>query len=84
MSERDRILWHCRRGLLELDLVLAGFVERDFEKLDPAGIRALRKLLDYPDNDLLDLVMGRADLAEDLECSEVLELLRRSKAQPAL
>lgn len=84
MSERDRILWHCRRGLLELDLVLTGFAEEHLEKLDPAGIAAFKKLLDYPDNDLLDLVMGRAELVEDGECVPVLAMLRQTKALPAL
>lgn len=84
MSERDRILWQCRRGLLELDLVLAGFVGENLEKLDRAGIAAFRKLLEYPDNDLLDLVMGRAELVEDGDCVPVLTLLRQTKALPAL
>ena len=30
MSERDRIRWHCRRGLLELDIVLARFLDRQY------------------------------------------------------
>jgi len=29
MAELDRIRWQCRRGLLELDLVLNRFVERE-------------------------------------------------------
>lgn len=84
MSERDRIAWHCRRGLLELDLVLAAFVDDNLENLDRAGIAAFRKLLEYPDNDLLDLVMGRAELVGDAECAQVLAMLRETKALPAL
>ena len=34
MSELARIHWHCRRGLLELDLVLAAFLERHLDRLD--------------------------------------------------
>jgi succinate dehydrogenase flavin-adding protein (antitoxin of CptAB toxin-antitoxin module) len=50
-----RLKWNCRRGLLELDLVF----ERYFEKnsADPL----LAELLELPDNDLLDIVMGRSD-----------------------
>ncbi|MGE5522480.1 MAG: succinate dehydrogenase assembly factor 2 [Rhodospirillaceae bacterium] len=84
MSERDRIRWHCRRGLLELDLVLARFVDEHLEKLDPTGIAAFKDLLNYPDNDLLDLVMGRAELVDEGVCAPVLALLRQTKAQPAL
>jgi len=81
MSERDRILWHCRRGLLELDLVLARFNANHLDGLDAEGRAAYRKLLEYGDNDLLDLVMERAELMEDAECSEVLALLRHTEAR---
>ena len=51
--EKNRLKWGCRRGLLELDIIL----ERFLEKNDPQG---LEELLILPDNDLLDIVMGRS------------------------
>ena len=75
MSEADRIRWNCRRGLLELDLVLSVFVERHFDRLDARQVELFKELLDQPDNDLLDLVMGRAEPA-DSRCKSVLDLLR--------
>ena len=56
--QRDRLRWKCRRGLLELDLVLQGFLERHFQEADA---RDLDELLDLPDNDLWDIVSGRRD-----------------------
>jgi antitoxin CptB len=56
MSVEDhRLKWKCRRGLLELDLIL----ERYFMK--HPGERGMDELLDLPDNDLLDIAMGRSD-----------------------
>ena len=52
--ENNRLKWGCRRGLLELDIIL----ERFLEKNNPQG---LEELLELPDNDLLDIVMGRSD-----------------------
>ena len=75
MRELDRIRWNCRRGLLELDLVLAAFIERHLDKLNPGQLEVLQELLDYPDNDLLDLVMGRAELA-DRRCQPLLDMMR--------
>ncbi len=75
MRELDRIRWNCRRGLLELDLVLAAFIERHLDKLNPGQLKVLQELLDYPDNDLLDLVMGRAELA-DRRCQPLLDMMR--------
>jgi succinate dehydrogenase flavin-adding protein (antitoxin of CptAB toxin-antitoxin module) len=80
VSELDRIRWHCRRGLLELDLVLRSFVDGRYAALGDADRRAFGKLLEYADNDLLDLVMGRAELVEDKECATVLALLRQRGA----
>jgi antitoxin CptB len=79
MSEADRVRWQCRRGLLELDLVLAAFVERHLERLDARQIELFEELLDQPDNDLLDLVMGRAEPV-DQRCKPVLDLLRANGA----
>lgn len=75
MSEMDRIRWHCRRGMLELDLVLNRFVQAQFERLDADQVAAFRRLLGYPDNELLDLVMGRAEAA-DAGVRAVLEQVR--------
>ena len=73
--DAERIKWHCRRGLLELDLVLERFVTRYFEELDAEQTEVFKELLAYEDNDLLDMVMGRAEpVNEDL--SAVLELMR--------
>ena len=51
----DRLRWKCRRGLLELDIVLERFLR---QYPDDAG---LPELLDLPDNDLWDIVSGRSD-----------------------
>ena len=59
MAEVDRVRWHCRRGLLELDIVLNRFLDRHFETLAPQKRAALNRLLDYPDNELWDLVSGK-------------------------
>ena len=52
--------WRSRRGLLELDIVFERFWAREGTKLTDREARALEALLQLPDNDLLDLVMGRA------------------------
>ena len=52
--EREKLKWKCRRGLLELDLVLARYLERHPEDAE------LNPLLELPDNDLWDIVIGRS------------------------
>ena len=54
---RDRLYWKCRRGLLELDLVLQRFIPI----LKDEDVQPLNVLLDLPDNDLWDIICGRSD-----------------------
>ena len=53
--ERERLKWRCRRGLLELDIVLERYLARHPQDAE------LHPLLDLPDNDLWDIVAGRSE-----------------------
>ena len=53
--EQNRLKWRCRRGLLELDLILERYLQAN-----PTDAR-LAELLRLPDNDLWDIVNGRSD-----------------------
>jgi len=59
--QHDRLKWKCRRGLLELDLVLERFLQREGRTLSESDAATLGELLEQPDNDLWDLVIGRSD-----------------------
>ncbi|MGA7984547.1 MAG: succinate dehydrogenase assembly factor 2 [Burkholderiales bacterium] len=61
-AAHDRLKWKCRRGLLELDLVLGRFVERNVSAMDEVELARLGELLELPDNDLWDILSGRSDL----------------------
>jgi succinate dehydrogenase flavin-adding protein (antitoxin of CptAB toxin-antitoxin module) len=73
--DTERIKWHCRRGLLELDLVLERFVVHHLGELDAGQTAVFKELLAYEDNDLLDMVLGRADPVNE-RLSAVLEMMR--------
>ena len=71
----ERLKWRSRRGLLELDLVFERFWAGPGQSMDDAEAAALERLLLLPDNDLLDLVMGRR-ACEESHLRGVLEKLR--------
>ena len=71
-AERDRIRWHCRRGMLELDLVLRAFLETHLESLAPQQLDVLRGLLERADPELLDFVMGHEDPTSAAELELIL------------
>jgi antitoxin CptB len=55
---QNRLKWKCRRGLLELDLVLQGFIEKHLEEKE---VNSLNELLDLQDIDLWAIVSGRSE-----------------------
>jgi antitoxin CptB len=50
--------------MLENDLILARFLDARGEKLTEGEVAALDRLLDLADNDLWDLLSGRAEPAD--------------------
>lgn len=60
----NRARWHCRRGMLELDLVLGRFVENHYHELDGGERAALSRLLNLPDPELLVCLDGKAEPAD--------------------
>lgn len=61
MKNLERVRWRCRRGLLELDILLGRFVDAHYAKLSEAEVQTFEALLDMPDNPLWDMISGRQD-----------------------
>ena len=57
----ERLKWKCRRGLLELDLVLERFMQRHADAMSEGELANLSELLELGDDDLWDIVNGRND-----------------------
>lgn len=74
-AELRRLRWRCRRGLLENELVLERFLDAYGAGLEGERLQAFKTLLDYSDNDLWDLVSGRAECG-DPALGEVVRMLR--------
>ena len=55
-AESRRLAWRCRRGLLELDIVLQRFVAQHFEHLSAVELSAFDEMLALPDNDFWAIV----------------------------
>jgi antitoxin CptB len=56
----DRLAWRCRRGLLELDLWLGGFLAASRATLKPDERNAFERLLAMPDMQIMDMLQGLA------------------------
>ena len=62
-EEVRRLSWRCRRGLLELDIVLQRFSENHVAALNKQELLAFDGLLDLPDNEFLDVVTLRINVS---------------------
>jgi len=58
--------WQCRRGMLELDLLLNNFVNKDVDNLTSQQTESFDLLLSYPDQTLLDLLLGNSVASDPL------------------
>ncbi len=80
MTEPDsRTRWRCRRGMLENDWLLGEFLAQGYAQLDQEGRNAFERLLDYPDNVLYEVVMGRQTTA-DAGIARLAPLIRAAAA----
>ena len=76
-TQRARLLWQCRRGMLELDAMLQSFMEQVYDDLNASQQRAFEILLRTPDQLLLEYLMGRT-IPIDKEVAYVARRIRES------
>ncbi len=78
----SKLHWRCRRGLLENDLIIERFFDHYAATLTVGQANGLHELMDLADNDLLDLLLGRTELATGAasrNLTEVLGMLRSGR-----
>lgn len=59
----ERVRWRCRRGLLELDIVLGRFIEQRYLAMDDVQRVIFDELLDMPDTEIWDLITDKKEPA---------------------
>ncbi len=75
----SRLRWRCRRGMLELDILLNHFVNNDYILLNCDQKNTFDQLLDYPDQLLFDLFLGHMESSDNDICALV-QTIRQSAA----
>ena len=62
---KKKILWQCRRGLWELDIILLPFVEKEFTNLKKQDQLLFQQLLKYEDIELFDIFVNKIEPQEN-------------------
>ncbi|ASP17423.1 succinate dehydrogenase assembly factor 2 [Neisseria sp. 23W00296] len=76
-AAKRRIRFLTRRGLLELDIVLKRFMEKEFPHLSDEELAVFVEILDLPDQEFLALV-NRKETTENPEFANLLDKIRQS------
>ena len=81
--EARRLLWRCRRGMKELDLLLERFARSELPHAGPEQRRTLDQFLDLPDPLLVDYLLGQAIPPEPALATLVLSIRTSPPVTPA-
>ncbi len=83
MDENLRpLVWRSRRGMLELDLLLAPFVEAELAGLDERTATAYRRLLECEDSDLYAWLVTHTATSGDPELDAVIARIEAFRSRP--
>ncbi|SEN24241.1 succinate dehydrogenase assembly factor 2 [Nitrosomonas marina] len=77
MKEFERARWRCRRGMLELDIILLRFMDKHYRQLSTRELLQFDRLLSLSDSDLWDMICARKSAIDDDQLP-VLKLLQES------
>ena len=75
--ELGRLKWHCRRGMKELDVLLARWLDCRWPLADEAQRHDFAWLLEQADPDLADWLIGGARPVDPARAALVDEIVRR-------
>lgn len=73
----SRLRWQCRRGMLELDLILNEFMDKGYDELNNGQKNVFKQILDYPDQLLFDLLLDQMK-SSDREVASLVTRIRQT------
>ena len=80
-KKKSRLLWRCRRGIKEMDIILQDFIYNSYDKLNNENKMAFSELLDEQDLDILNWIIGRDKPADDklINIINIIKMSRKNK-----
>ena len=77
-DKKARLLWRCRRGIKEMDIILQEFINVSYEQLNDEDKNAFSKLLDEQDLDILNWIIGKNKPAND-RLANIINIIKTSR-----
>jgi antitoxin CptB len=79
-QEFNKLFWHSRRGMLELDILLVPFLKEAYKSLPEADQACFKKLLKCEDTDRFQWFM-RKSTAHDPDLQRIVDIILK-RVQP--
>ena len=77
LTEFNRLSWHSRRGMLEIDVILIPFTQNQYLNLSANDQKAYRRLLECEDQDIWEWRRGLR-LPDDKDIARIVLLVRQA------
>jgi len=78
LQDIERLRWQCRRGMLELDVLLRAFLDQHYLQLSPRLQRHFHHLLEFPDPIIHAWCVG-GERPDNEEFQELVESIRATR-----
>jgi antitoxin CptB len=75
MNSGSSLLWRCRRGIREMDILLQRFIETQYDDLSSEEQKIFEQLLEETDMDIMAWVMEKA-IPPSEEFAQIIQLIR--------
>jgi len=76
---KSKLLWACRRGMLELDVLFMPFAQEAFDDLSDVDKLTFERLLTCEDPELFSWFMGHKECKDEALADMVRVVLKRIK-----
>jgi len=77
MSEYSKLLWRCRRGVKELDVVFTRFVDSSYKQLNETEKQAFSRLIDLEDPEILAYMLGQ-EIPKEMDIAEIVDKIKHN------
>lgn len=78
----ERLRWRCRRGSLELDILLVRYLDQCYDQSDDTQKALFERLLELEDSDLQNYFIAQQD-PEDPMLAQIVHTIRSIPADRA-
>ena len=76
MNQRSRLIWRCRRGIREMDILLLDYLETHYDNASIEDQNTFEELLEEADLDILSWIMEKT--SPDKKYINLISFIRES------